>query len=160
MRYRSLKQAGLKQGEAGLKIIMMCEVPSNALMADEFLDIFDGFSIGSNDLTQLTLGVDRDSELVAFDFDERDPGMLAMLKLAIDGAHRNHRKPGSIGACATPGRVFKGQRMPGRMGAVRQTTMNLTLHGVDVENNLLLIKGAVPGSKGQVVLVRSAVKGA
>ena len=79
---------------------------------------------------------------------------------ASHGAHKNHRKPGSVGGASTPGRVFKGQRMPGRMGAVRQTTMNLTLHGVDVENNLLLIKGAVPGSKGQVVLVRSAVKGA
>lgn len=79
---------------------------------------------------------------------------------ASHGAHKNHRKPGSVGGASTPGRVFKGQRMPGRMGAVRQTTMNLTLHGIDVENNLLLIKGAVPGSKGQVVLVRSAVKGA
>ena len=79
---------------------------------------------------------------------------------ASHGQHKNHRKPGSVGGASTPGRVFKGQRMPGRMGAVRQTTMNLTLHGIDVENNLLLIKGAVPGSKGQVVLVRSAVKGA
>lgn len=79
---------------------------------------------------------------------------------ASHGQHKNHRKPGSVGGASTPGRVFKGQRMPGRMGAVHQTTMNLTLHGIDVENNLLLIKGAVPGSKGQVVLVRSAVKGA
>ena len=76
------------------------------------------------------------------------------------GAHRNHRKPGSIGGCATPGRVFKGMRMAGRMGGVRQTTQNLTIHAVDVEKGLLLVKGAVPGPRGGVVLVRSAAKGA
>ncbi|APF41493.1 50S ribosomal protein L3 [Neomicrococcus aestuarii] len=79
---------------------------------------------------------------------------------ASHGAHKNHRKPGSIGGASTPSRVFKGVRMAGRMGAERHTTLNLTLHGVDVEKNLLLIKGAVPGARGQVVLVRSAVKGA
>ncbi|GAA1130875.1 MULTISPECIES: 50S ribosomal protein L3 [Citricoccus] len=79
---------------------------------------------------------------------------------ASHGAHKNHRKPGSVGGASTPGRVFKGQRLPGRMGAVRQTTQNLTLHGIDVEKNLLLIKGAVPGPRGRVVLVRTAVKGA
>ncbi|MGO0575236.1 50S ribosomal protein L3 [Ornithinimicrobium panacihumi] len=79
---------------------------------------------------------------------------------ASHGAHRNHRKPGSIGGCATPGRVFRGTRMAGRMGGVRQTTANLTIHAVDVENGLLLIKGAVPGPRGGVVLVRSAAKGA
>lgn len=77
---------------------------------------------------------------------------------ASHGAHRNHRKPGSIGGCATPGRVFKGMRMAGRMGAVKHTTQNLTIHAVDPENNFLLIKGAVPGPKGAVVLVRSAAK--
>lgn len=76
------------------------------------------------------------------------------------GSHKNHRKPGSIGACATPGRVFKGQRMAGRMGGERQTTANLTVHAVDADKGLLLIKGAVPGSRGSVVLVRSAAKGA
>ena len=79
---------------------------------------------------------------------------------ASHGAHKNHRKPGSIGGASTPGRVFKGLRMAGRMGAVRHTTQNLTVHAVDAEKNLLLIKGAVPGARGQVVLVRSAVKGA
>ncbi|MEO8851539.1 MAG: 50S ribosomal protein L3 [Allobranchiibius sp.] len=74
------------------------------------------------------------------------------------GSHKNHRKPGSIGACATPGRVFKGMRMAGRMGGERQTTQNLTIHSVDVERGLLLIKGAVPGSKGGLVLVRTAAK--
>ncbi len=79
---------------------------------------------------------------------------------ASHGAHRNHRKPGSIGGCATPGRVFPGQRMAGRMGGVRQTTSNLTIHAVDTDKGLLLIKGAVPGPRGGVVLVRTAAKGA
>ncbi|HYN29941.1 MAG TPA: 50S ribosomal protein L3 [Dermatophilaceae bacterium] len=79
---------------------------------------------------------------------------------ASHGAHRNHRKPGSIGGCATPGRVFKGMRMAGRMGGVRQSTQNLTIHAVDAERGLLLVKGAVPGPRGGVVLVRSAAKGA
>lgn len=74
------------------------------------------------------------------------------------GAHKNHRKPGSIGAGTTPGKVVKGKKMPGRMGADRVTTLNLTLHGVDLERGLLLIKGAVPGPKGQLVFVRNAVK--
>ncbi|GKS75877.1 phosphoenolpyruvate synthase [Acidovorax sp. SUPP950] len=80
-----LAKHGLKRGEAELKVIMMCEVPSNAVLADEFLQYFDGFSIGSNDLTQLTLGLDRDSglELLAQDFDERDPAVLALLSRAI-----------------------------------------------------------------------------
>jgi large subunit ribosomal protein L3 len=79
---------------------------------------------------------------------------------ASHGAHRNHRKPGSIGACATPGRVFKGVRMAGRMGGVRQTTQGLTVHAVDAEQGLILIKGAVPGPKGGLVFVRTAAKGA
>jgi large subunit ribosomal protein L3 len=79
---------------------------------------------------------------------------------ASHGAHRNHRKPGSIGATTTPGRVFKGTRMAGRMGSDRVTTLNLTLHGVDAERGLLLVKGAVPGPKGSLVFVRNAVKGA
>ena len=77
---------------------------------------------------------------------------------ASHGAHRNHRKPGSIGGCATPGRVFKGMRMAGRMGVARQTTQNLTIHAVDAENGLILIKGAVPGPKGGLVLVRTSAK--
>ena len=77
---------------------------------------------------------------------------------ASHGAHRNHRKPGSIGATTTPGRVFKGTRMAGRMGQDRVTTLNLTIQGIDAEKGLLLIKGAVPGSKGSLVFVRNAVK--
>ena len=77
---------------------------------------------------------------------------------ASHGAHRNHRKPGSIGACATPGRVFKGTRMSGRMGHDTITTQNLTVHAVDAEKGLILLKGAVPGPKGGLVVLRSAAK--
>jgi len=79
---------------------------------------------------------------------------------ASHGAHRNHRKPGSIGGASTPSRVFKGIKMAGRMGNARKTIQNLTIHSVDAENGLVLVKGAVPGNKGGVVLIRSAVKGA
>jgi large subunit ribosomal protein L3 len=77
---------------------------------------------------------------------------------ASHGAHRNHRKPGSIGACATPGRVFKGVRMAGRMGGDAVTTQNVTVHAVDVEKGLILLKGAIPGPKGGLVVLRSAAK--
>lgn len=77
---------------------------------------------------------------------------------ASHGVQRKHRSPGSIGGCATPGRVFKGMKMAGRMGGVRQTTQNLVVQGIDVERGLLLIKGAIPGPKGGLVFVRSAVK--
>ena len=90
---------GLKRGEDGLRVIMMCEVPSNAVLADEFLQFFDGFSIGSNDLTQLTLGLDRDSglDILAKDFDERDPAVLALLKQAIEACKRHGKYVGICG---------------------------------------------------------------
>jgi pyruvate,water dikinase len=89
----------LKRGDNGLKVMMMCEVPSNAILADAFLEYFDGFSIGSNDLTQLTLGLDRDSglELLAADFDERDPAVKAMLTLAIQACKRQNKYVGICG---------------------------------------------------------------
>ncbi|EWS78686.1 phosphoenolpyruvate synthase [Xylella taiwanensis] len=92
-----LRQNGLKQGENGLKVIMMCEVPSNALLADEFLDIFDGFSIGSNDLTQLSLGLDRDSSIVAHLFDERNPAVKKLLSMAIKAARSKGKYVGICG---------------------------------------------------------------
>ncbi len=94
-----LAQHGLKRGQDGLKIIMMCEVPSNAILADQFLEYFDGFSIGSNDLTQLTLGIDRDSglEILAKDFDERDPAVKALLSLAIAACKRQGKYVGICG---------------------------------------------------------------
>jgi pyruvate,water dikinase len=91
-----LSECGLSRGENGLRIIMMCELPSNALLADQFLQYFDGFSIGSNDLTQLTLGLDRDSGLVAGSFDERDDAVKALMALAIAAC----RKAGKyVGIC-------------------------------------------------------------
>ena len=94
-----LAKQGLVQGVNGLRVIMMCEVPSNAILAEEFLNIFDGFSIGSNDLTQLTLGLDRDSgmELLAKDFDERDPAVKFMLQRAIGTARRMNKYVGICG---------------------------------------------------------------
>jgi pyruvate,water dikinase len=91
-----LEKNGLQKGRNGLKVVMMCELPSNAILADQFLELFDGFSIGSNDMTQLTLGLDRDSGLVAEGFDERDPAVKAMLAMAI----RACRKQGKyVGIC-------------------------------------------------------------
>ena len=92
-----LRENDLVQGEHGLKVIMMCEIPSNALLADEFLDIFDGFSIGSNDMTQLTLGLDRDSAIVAGLFDERDPAVKKMLAMAIQSARAKGKYVGICG---------------------------------------------------------------
>jgi pyruvate,water dikinase len=92
-----LKENGLERGVNGLRIVMMCEVPSNAILADEFLAYFDGFSIGSNDLTQLTLAVDRDSGLVADVFDERDPAVKAMLHRAIAACRKAHKYVGICG---------------------------------------------------------------
>ncbi len=92
-----MRELGLERGQNGLEIYVMCEIPNNVLLIDEFSRIFDGFSIGSNDLTQLTLGVDRDSSTVAFDFDERDPGVRKLLKLAVEGCRRNGRHSGICG---------------------------------------------------------------
>ena len=92
-----LKENGLERGKDGLRIIMMCELPSNAVIAEEFLEYFDGFSIGSNDLTQLTLGMDRDSGLIADGFDERNNAVKSMIKMAIDACQRNEKYIGICG---------------------------------------------------------------
>ncbi|MEK9575222.1 MAG: phosphoenolpyruvate synthase [Gammaproteobacteria bacterium] len=92
-----LSENGLKRGENDLKIIMMCEVPSNAVLAEEFLEMFDGFSIGSNDMTQLTLGLDRDSELIAHVFDEMNPAVLKMVSMAIQAAKKQGKYIGICG---------------------------------------------------------------
>ena len=92
-----MKANGLVQGKKGLEVYVMCEIPSNVVLIDRFCDIFDGFSIGSNDLTQMTLGVDRDSELVADIFDERNEAVIRMIKQVIQGAKKRKRK---IGICA------------------------------------------------------------
>ena len=92
-----MEKNGLVRGENGLHIYVMCEIPNNVILIDEFSKLFDGFSIGSNDLTQLTLGVDRDSALVAHVFDERDPGVMRLISQVIGGAKRNHRHSGICG---------------------------------------------------------------
>ncbi|MGH8698347.1 MAG: putative PEP-binding protein, partial [Burkholderiales bacterium] len=92
-----LAAEGLERGRNGLRVVMMCELPSNALLADRFLEHFDGFSIGSNDLTQLTLGLDRDSGLVAESFDERDPAVRALLRMAIQACRRQGKYVGICG---------------------------------------------------------------
>jgi pyruvate,water dikinase len=92
-----MRKHGLVQGENGLELYVMCEVPSNVIMADEFAEVFDGFSIGSNDLTQLMLGLDRDSEKVSHIFDERDPAVTKMVQLIIEKAKKNGRKIGICG---------------------------------------------------------------
>jgi pyruvate,water dikinase len=92
-----MAEHGLRRGENGLEVYVMCEIPNNVVQVDAFAEIFDGFSIGSNDLTQLVLGVDRDSEMVAFDFDERDDGVMEMIRQAVIGAHRHHRHVGICG---------------------------------------------------------------
>ena len=92
-----LKENGLERGKDDLRIIMMCELPSNAVIAEEFLEYFDGFSIGSNDLTQLTLGMDRDSGLIADGFDERNNAVKSMIMMAIDACHRQGKYIGICG---------------------------------------------------------------
>ena len=122
----------------------------------------DGYSVGQ----ELTVELFAEAGKVDIVGTSKGKGYAGVMKRhnfkglgAGHGVQRKHRSPGSIGACATPGRVFKGTRMAGRMGHARVTTQNLTIHAVDVERGLLLIKGAVPGPRGGVVLVRSAVKG-
>jgi large subunit ribosomal protein L3 len=127
----------------------------------------------TDDATEYTLGQELTVELfeagqrVDVTANSKGKGTAGVMKRhgfhgvsASHGSHRNHRKPGSIGGASTPGRVFRGMRMAGRMGNVRTTTQGLTIHSVDAERGLLLIKGAVPGPKGGVVLVRTAAKGA
>ncbi len=92
-----MAEFGLERGKKGLEIYVMCEIPNNVVLIDSFARYFDGFSIGSNDLAQLTLGVDRDSEIVAFDFDERDPGVKEMIRLAVEGCKRNKVHSGLCG---------------------------------------------------------------
>jgi pyruvate,water dikinase len=94
---QEMARHGLRRGEHGLQLYVMCEIPSNVLLIDEFAEHFDGFSIGSNDLTQLVLGVDRDSEILGPVFDERNPAVLKALAMAIEGAHRAGRKIGICG---------------------------------------------------------------
>ena len=125
----------------------------------------------TDDATEYTLGQEITAELfeagqrIDVSATSKGKGFAGVMKRhgfhgvgASHGAHRNHRKPGSIGGCATPGRVFKGLRMAGRMGGETVTTQSLTVHAVDADKGLLLVKGAVPGARGSVVVIRSAAK--
>ena len=124
-------------------------------------DSIDGFTVGQ----ELSADVFAEGVRVDVTGTTKGKGTAGVMKRhgfhgvsSSHGSHRNHRKPGSIGACATPGRVFKGLRMAGRMGHVTATTTGLTIHKVDAERGLLLIRGAIPGNAGGLVLVRSASK--
>ena len=130
---------GLKRGENGLELYVMCEIPNNVILVDEFSKLFDGFSIGSNDLTQLALGVDRDSELVAHDFDERDPGVMKMVSMAIQGARRNRRHSGLCGQAPSDYPEFAEflvREGIDSMSLNPDSVMKITLKVADVEDNL------------------------
>ena len=138
-------------------------VAAGSKLVELRLDDVTGFEVGQ-EISVETLAA---GELVDVTAISKGKGFAGAMKRhnfsgqrASHGAHRVHRAPGSIGACATPARVFKGTRMAGRMGAERVTTLNLSVVATDVEKNLLLVKGAVPGPKGGLVVVRDAVKAA
>lgn len=134
-----MAELGLKRGDNGLEIYVMCEIPNNVIQIDQFAQQFDGFSIGSNDLTQLTLGVDRDSSIVAFDYDERDPGVKEMIRLAVDGCRRNHRHSGLCGQAPSdyPEMAeFLVEIGIDSMSLDPDTVLATTLHVLEVEKNL------------------------
>lgn len=123
---KEMAQHGLNRGDNGLEIIMMNEIPSNVLLIDEFSQFFNGFSIGSNDLTQLVLGVDRDSEVLAGEFDERDPAVIKMLEMAVRGAQRNKR---SIGICG---------QAPSDYPEIAQLLINLGINSISLNIDSVL----------------------
>ncbi len=136
---QAMAEHGLERGRNKLEIYVMCEIPNNVILIDEFAKLFDGFSIGSNDLTQLTLGVDRDSSMVSFDFDERDPGVKQMIKLAVEGAQRNHRHSGLCGQAPSdyPEIVeFLVKIGIDSMSLNPDTVLTTTRHVLEVEKNL------------------------
>jgi pyruvate, water dikinase len=131
---------GLKRGENGLQVYIMSEIPNNVILVDEFSQLFDGFSIGSNDLTQLVLGVDRDSALVAQDFDERDPGVMKMISMAIRGARRNQRHVGLCGQAPSDYPEFAEFLVKEGINSISlnpDSIMKMTLKVIDVEDGPL-----------------------
>ena len=137
---QTMADLGLRRGENGLKVYAMCEIPNNVLLIDEFAKRFDGFSIGSNDLTQLTLGVDRDSEIVAFDYDERDEGVKEMIRLAVEGCRRNGIHSGLCGQAPSdyPDMAeFLVRLGIESMSLNPDTVIKTTRHVLQVENQLV-----------------------
>jgi pyruvate,water dikinase len=134
-----MERNGLKRGDNGLEVYVMCEIPSNVVLADEFCKLVDGMSIGSNDLTQLALGIDRDSELLAADFDERDPAVLAMVSSAIQGMKRNGRHSGLCGQAPSDYPEFAKFLVEQGIDSISinpDTVMKITLMVVETEKKL------------------------
>lgn len=134
-----MEKNGLKRGANDLQVYVMCEIPSNVMLVDEFCQLVDGMSIGSNDLTQLTLGIDRDSELLAADFDERDPAVLKMVALSIQGTKRNGRHSGLCGQAPSDYPEFAEFLVEQGIDSISinpDTVMKITLRVVEVEKRL------------------------
>jgi pyruvate,water dikinase len=134
-----MAELGLTRGENGLQVYAMCEIPNNVILIDAFAPLFDGFSIGSNDLTQLTLGVDRDSEIVAFDYDERDEGVKAMIRLAVEGCRRNAIHSGLCGQAPSDYPDMAEYLVETGIDSISlnpDTVLKTTRHVLDVEKRL------------------------
>jgi pyruvate,water dikinase len=143
----AMARHGLARGTNGLEIYVMCEIPNNVVLVDAFAKLFDGFSIGSNDLTQLVLGVDRDSDIVAFDFDERDEGVKAMIRMAIEGGRRNGRHVGICGQAPSDYPEVAEYLVElgiDSMSVTPDTLLSVTRHVLEVERRL-----GVPPRKGR-----------
>jgi pyruvate,water dikinase len=134
-----MTELGLERGKNGLEIYVMCEIPNNVILIDSFAQYFDGFSIGSNDLAQLVLGVDRDSEIVAFDYDERDPGVKEMIRLSVEGCKRNKRHSGLCGQAPSDYPEMAEYLVEigiDSMSINPDTVLRTTLHVLEVEKKL------------------------
>ena len=134
-----MAELGLVRGKNGLEVYVMCEIPNNVILIDDFARYFDGFSIGSNDLAQLTLGVDRDSEIVAFDYDERDPGVKEMIRQAVEGCRRNKRHSGLCGQAPSdyPEMAeYLAEIGIESMSINPDTVLKTTLHVLEIEKKL------------------------
>lgn len=137
----------LKRGEDGLEVYVMCEIPNNVLLIDEFSELFDGFSIGSNDLTQLVLGVDRDSALVAHDFDERDSGVMKMISMAVEGARRNRRHSGLCGQAPSDFPEFAEFLVKEGIDSISinpDSVMKITIRVVEMEEKMFATEEHIP----------------
>ncbi|MBP1751413.1 MAG: phosphoenolpyruvate synthase [Geobacteraceae bacterium] len=142
-----MEKNGLKSGENGLKVYVMCEIPNNVILMDEFSKLFDGFSIGSNDLTQLTLGVDRDSALVSHVFDERDPGVMTLVARVVEGARRNGRHSGICGQAPSDYPEFAAFLVREGIDSISlnpDSVMKITVRVLEMENELRGQPGAKP----------------